>query len=426
MKKKIALILVCAILICSYFIVGLKKENLYLGENEYKTELIASGLENAEDFIFDKFNNIYVSKDSKVIKINKDNSKELVFEEKKIKIKDIAYLNDEIFYLYDDKLNSYNLSSKRHKLILDSIPSYGDYSDNKLLVKDEMVYLTVGASTNSGVVGKDNEWRESKKYDLSPEEITINKNNFNGTSAYAPYKVNLEEEYTVKGSDIGNASVIKINPVTKEKSLVASGVRNVEGIDFDSKGQIYMAVGGMEDRGDRPLYGDADYLYSLENEGWYGWPDYSGGDAVDSVRFRKEGKVKQKKIIKDQNKDTQAPLYQHDAVDVLGTMAIDKGGEIESKDSFFIYDKLKGSIFNIQKTGAKKAILELKNSEIEKIIVNGENIYALDRKNGYILKIFKKNNIGVTNKNVKILFLSLTVMITIGILLVLCLKRKSK
>ena len=74
MKKFFLLILVGGILVSSYCIVKLKMEGVSKEKNQYRTEFISSGLEGAEDFVFDELNNIYVSLENKVIKINNDNS----------------------------------------------------------------------------------------------------------------------------------------------------------------------------------------------------------------------------------------------------------------------------------------------------------------------------------------------------------------
>ncbi|MGL4451683.1 MAG: hypothetical protein ACRCTZ_10875 [Sarcina sp.] len=426
MKKFFGVLILFTILGCSYFIVYFKVGGMKLNQEEYKVELISKGLENGEDFTFDDDGNIYVSQKNKLVRINKDNSKEIVFEEKGINVMDIAYLNGEILYLYDDKLNSYNLKTKRHKLIIDSIPTGGDYSDNKILIKNKEIYLTIGAKTNSGVVGEDNNWKENGQYDLATEEIALNKIKFKGTGGYSPYKKILSDDYIIKESRIGNASIIKVNPETKEVNLIGDGIRNVEGIDFDSSGKIYITVGGIEDRGARPLYGDTDYIYELEKKAWYGWPDYSGGDPVNSVRFRKEGKEKQRFLIEKHDRIPKAPLYQHNEINALGAMTIDKLGEIGSKDSFFIYDKLKGSIINLKREGAQTTILNLEDADIEKLIIKDESLYILDKKNGFMLKVFDINNkIAITEK-IKVIGIAITVMITISLLLFLVIKRYCK
>ena len=35
----------------------------------------------------------------------------------------------------------------------------------------------------------------------------------------------------------------------------------------------------------RGIKNDRDYIYEINGDRWYGWPDYSGGDPITSPRF---------------------------------------------------------------------------------------------------------------------------------------------
>ncbi|MCS4474055.1 hypothetical protein JQ031_14670 [Clostridium botulinum] len=50
------------------------------------------------------------------------------------------------------------------------MPNVGDYNKSLILINDDYLYLTVGAATNSAVVGKDNKWLSSSPFfcDVSP------------------------------------------------------------------------------------------------------------------------------------------------------------------------------------------------------------------------------------------------------------------
>lgn len=85
-----------------------------------------------------------------------------------------------------------------------------------------------------------------------------------------------------KGSDNyrtfpGNASLIKLTLSNNNIETFAWGLRNINGMNVNSEGKIFAVVGGMEDRGLRPVKGDYDYIYEIQEGKWYGWPDYSGG-----------------------------------------------------------------------------------------------------------------------------------------------------
>lgn len=401
-------------------IIFFKNDNFKYCKSNYSYDLIAKGFENAEDFVFDENNNIYVSLDDKIIKINNDRTTEVLFQANGITIKDIAFLNDELFYLYDDKLNSFNLKENKHTLILDSIPNFGNMSDNKMIIKENSIYLAINAATNSGVVSSEDKWAiNSNLADLSPKELEVVGLKFDNekTGAFMPYGEISKAGDKITESIIGNASIIQIDPKTKEHKLIAYGIRNVEGLDFNDNGEIFATVGGIEEKGVRPLYGDSDYIYKItEEENWYGWPDYSGGDAINSSRFRKEGKVKQNFVLKNHpTKSPKAPLYQHSDISSLSVLAIDKNGVLEAKNSLFVYDKKQNKLINFCEKGAKKEIAEFQEATIEKILIKDNSIYMLDNKEGFLFKLYKtdnKNNIQ-TNKTLYLILISIITILSI-------------
>lgn len=424
MRKVFCIISSIILAVCmSFGIIFLKNDNFEYCTSDYSYDLIAKGFEGAKDFTFDKNNNIYVSKGNKLIKINSNRTKELVFQLNGINIKDIEYLDGELFYLYDDKLNSFNLNENKHSLILDCIPSFGEFNDNKMIVKENMIYLAINAATNSGVVSSDDKWAvNSNLSDLSPKELEVTGIKFDDekTGAFMPYGQTNDEGDKITESVIGNASIIKINPKTKEYKLIAYGIRNIEGIDFNDLGEIFATVGGIEEKGARPLYGDSDYIYKIdEDESWYGWPDYSGGDPVDSSRFRQEGKAKQNFVLQNHpTKTPKAPLYQHDNINSLASLTIDKNGALENKNSIFIYDKKQNKIINFYKEGGKKLIAKFGKGEIEELYIKDDAIYILDNKEGFVLKLFKESNFNNYKKDKTFYLISISIILIFLILLI--------
>ena len=361
---------------------------------EFEYEVISKNVKNAEDFIFTDDGEIIISKEDSLIRIDRFNNFENIFSDKTIKFGDLAYDGDELFYLYGNKLNSYNVEKEVHSILLDDIPSYGDYYDNKLLIKDNFLYLTVGAATNSGVVGSDNTWNNNEKSDIASYEFHLSGENFgtNETGPFMSYGKSSKKDQEIKEGYIGNASIIKLNLENKEFETIAHGVRNVEGIDFDNNGDLFISSGGMEARGYRPIHGDSDYLYKLVDGGFYGWPDYSGGDAIDSAKFKHEDYKTQEKILVDNSKYPLAPIYEHDSLSSLGTMAVDKSGDLKSVNSFFVFDKNDKSIFNLNINGEKTKFFDTLSENIEKLIINDKKLYVLDSDNGNLYSIFKSDN----------------------------------
>ncbi|MCS4466156.1 PQQ-dependent sugar dehydrogenase [Clostridium botulinum] len=172
----------------------------------------------------------------------------------------------------------------------------------------------------------------------------------------------------------------------------AWGIRNFKGIAFNSKGKILASVGGMEFRGERPVKGDRDYIYEINKGTWYGWPDYSGGDPINSPRFKGKGN-KPVGFVLDKHPSTNppAPLYQHKALNSLGTIAVDHTGDIFSKDSIIFYEKNEKALYSLDDLGIIKKEVEFEKANIQSIKIINENLIVLDNNKGYLYIINKGN-----------------------------------
>lgn len=381
-KKIIFLILICVISNVVFIFMG-KNTSAF---EEFEYEILSKNMKDATDFDINNNGEIFIAKKGKVIKIDKYGQEILIFEDESLKINQIAVNDNSLFYLYDDKLNSYNLLDNKHTKIIDNIPNYGVNWNNKLLLKDNNLYLSIGSATNSGIVEGNEEFSKNGKCDLASKEIVLSGENY-GIKNTGPFKVfgqSANENEVINENVIPNATLLKISKDTGEFKIVAHGIRNIEGFDFSSEGIIYFSAGGIEDKGIRPLAGDSDYLYELKENAFYGWPDYSGGDRVDSSRFRFEGKEKINPVTKISDVP-QRPFYQHDNVNSLGSITIDREGKIKNKDSIFVSDRINNTLFNIDKFGKKTFVLN--NVFLDKIKIHDDKILALETKTGNLISI---------------------------------------
>lgn len=364
--------------------------------NNYNYEILVKDLNNATDFEFDEDGNTYVAFEDKILKLKKDNSKEVIFASKNEKIGEVAIKENEMFFLLGDKLICKNLSDSKEKIILNNIPNYGDVTKNKIFIEGDYLYLTIDSATNSGVLSKDDLSKNPiNKGDISAIDLELKGINFgeSKTGAFSPYGTATQKGQLIKANEIGTSSIVKINLNDFNKETISMGIKNVKGIDFNSEGTIYATVGGIDENGARGIYGDVDYVYEINKEKtWYGWPDYSGGDPINSPRFRKEGKVKQEFIINKHPSTPPAPYYQNDNINSLEEMIIDKSGLFLDKDSMMIYDKSKNSIISLNKYGEKKDILSLSKGTIDDMKIYKDNFYFLDGDLGYLVKINNTDN----------------------------------
>ncbi len=98
---------------------------------------------------------------------------------------------------------------------MSNLPNMGDYNKSLILINDDYLYLTIGAATNSAVVGKDNKWFSSSPFfcDVSPFPLILNGKNFGkeGTGAFSTYGTKAVRGQRVAEHFPGNSSVIIYN-----------------------------------------------------------------------------------------------------------------------------------------------------------------------------------------------------------------------
>nr|WP_269144078.1 PQQ-dependent sugar dehydrogenase [Clostridium guangxiense] len=299
----------------------------------------------------------------------------------------------------------YDFQSKTLKELVTNIPNFGDYKKVIIKVYKDYIYASIGSATNSGIVGNDNKWTSINPYgfDITPNSITLRGINFgkDKTGAFVPYKTSNIRGQIIPNHFPGNSSVIIININTKAAETYAWGIRNICGMDFTSGGKIIASVGGMENRGLRPIKGDVDYIYSIEKGKWYGWPDYSGGDPVDSPKF----KNRTKRILdKVPNINPPAPLYEYDKLGSLGAVNVDSSGVLGLKDLIYAYDKKDSNIICINGNKMNKYIMFTNKSYVENFRIYKDGIYVLDSKEGCLLQFYKYHENALLIVDKKILY----------------------
>ncbi|WP_142414733.1 PQQ-dependent sugar dehydrogenase [Hathewaya massiliensis] len=398
-RSKIYLLL-ASLVIVIIGITGFLKLNFYsmdlkVEDDNLKAEEKFKGFEGAVDFTYDGKDTYFVAFKNKIQEFNEKGWSNTVLKNKDLNISSIEYNEGNLYFASNNKVYSYNLKNKRQEVILKEIPNYGDYKDSMLKIKGEYLFVTIGSATNSGVVGKDNKWVEDypHNHDITPKSITIRGENFGEekTGAFVPYKTqNIKGQILTRGFP-GNSSVIIYNLKTGGKETFAWGIRNIKGIDFSSEDKIFATVGGMENRGHRPVVGDVDYIFQIKKGLWYGWPDYSGGDPVTSPRFKGEKNTGISFLLdKHPSTNPPAPFVQHKKLNDLGVLAIDREEVLGEKDSIFFYEKKDNSICEVKKDKViSKKITLPQSSEVSSMKFCNGNLIILDSKNGIIYYVYK-------------------------------------
>ena len=420
MKKTIGFIVILVAMAFALFSLksSFKEYRVTVKDQLIKSQIMFKGLNNAVDFTKDNKENYYVAFKDRVQYIDKMGRAYNVFTNKKLSISSLDYNNGVLYYASATSIYSYNLISKETKEIIKGIPNYGDYNKSLVRINGKYLFVTIGAATNSGVVGLDNKWLSDypQNHDVSPKSITIKGINFGGkkTGAFVSYQTRNIKGQMITEHMIGNSSIIIYNLETGAQGNFAWGIRSMNGIDFNSEGKILVTVGGMEDRGQRPVKGDSDYIYQIKKNVWYGFPDYTGGDPISSPKF-KDLLNKSIPLILDQHPTTNppAPLYQHKAVGSLVGLAIDRKGILGDNDCIYFCEKNDNSIYSLNKTGAPKEKINFGASTYISSMKFYNNLMVLDSKNGYLISISKNVNKDISGLTQRLSYYLLAIVVTL-------------
>lgn len=423
------LVVLSAFLLLKYYSKDYVIKNVDIKGESLNYNVKYRGLKNAVDFTVDKQGNHYIAYQNRIQVIKKDGKSYDILKDGTLNICSIDYIDNKLYYFSGTKVFSYNLDNQKNSEIINNIPSYGDYKNSIIRIRGDYLYITIGAATNSGVVGEDNTWVKDNFYahDLTPKDITLKGLNFgtDKTGAFQSYKTKSIKGQIIPEHFPGNASVIIYNLKTGNSETLAWGIRNITGMDFNSDGKLISSIGGMEDRGSRPIKGDVDYIYEIKKGVWYGWPDYSGGDPVTSPKFKTNRGVPPQFILENHpTTNPPAPLYQHNTLGSIKSLAVDSNSILGQKNCIYFYDKLNNVIYGYAGTGAiKEAIKFNENTSISSMKFEEKTLTILDSKGGCLYTIEK----GMPNSGLKVgksLYIYLLATTVFGIFVLLKLQKE--
>ena len=101
----------------------------------------------------------------------------------------------------------------------------------------------------------------------------------------------------VNANEKDRATIIEFNPDGSGRRVYATGVRNAVGLAFHPKtGQLWASVNERDDLGDNLV---PDYITSIKDGGFYGWPYYYMGGTQDPRHAGKKPELKDKVITPD-------------------------------------------------------------------------------------------------------------------------------
>lgn len=347
-----------------YIGIGIIGFSLFKISNKYELKIIRNNLEckvafkgcsEARAIATDKNEGIFIAYKDYIKVIDNEGKEKQIYTEKGEDIEDIVYKDSKIYFITNDSIKRLSVINGISETLRVGIPKGGNKIRRKLLVKGDKIYLSIGAISNSGI-----------KEDGSLELIPIEKD------------------------ELGNGAIYEIDTRKNKMRLFATGIRGITGMDLNSKGELIGIFSGMKNEGNRPINRDKDYIYKIEKDISYGWPDYSGGDPINSPRFKGE-KLVEPLIEKPPLKIVKAPLFQSEYVDSLREMAIDRTGKILPEESILFWNRDEQKICSLSKYNILYDILQLnKDSEIEDIIQSEDGFYILDGGLGCIYELQPK------------------------------------
>ena len=189
--------------------------------------------------------------------------------------------------------------------ILTGLPSQGDHHNNRVVFgADGKIYFGQGTATNTGVVGRDNDWikKHPAVHDEPGEPVMLVGQSFATdnllalgkekayTGAFSPYGSPGYPDEIVKGFARASGSILRVNPDGTDLELMAWGLRNPFRLRFDKSNRLFATNHGMDVRGSRPVANSPDELWVIRPGIWYGWPDYTAGRPVTDPGFKPDGK----------------------------------------------------------------------------------------------------------------------------------------
>jgi glucose/arabinose dehydrogenase len=229
--------------------------------------------------------------------------------------------------------------------LVTGLPSLGDHHTDHMVIRDGQLYFGQGTATNSGIVGPDNRdfgWlaRRPDFHDIPCKDITLAGVNYVSknvltedaadeavTGAYSPYGTATSPGQVLRGRVPCNGAVMRVPLSGGKPELVAWGFRNPYGLALAPDGTIYVSDNAYDDRGSRPIWGTGDVLWRLEEDAWYGFPDFSAGIEMEG-KFKAPGKEPVKRLLQ------QYPGKPPRPVAIFGVHASANGLDFSESDAF--------------------------------------------------------------------------------------------
>jgi glucose/arabinose dehydrogenase len=286
----------------------------------YEAEVVVTDLTYPSTVALDEAGALYVAESgyvygdasapARIWKIGSDGSPTLFVEQGLAgPITDLLWHQGQLFVSHRGKVSIADVRGGLRDIVT-GLPSNGDHHNNQLAVgPDGMIYMGQGTATNSGIVGVDN-WamgwlkRFPKFHDtpartiklrnvdllsMNPMVLTVGeKAPMATTGPFQAFSENDKE--VVEGSTKANGTILRFKPDGSGLEVYAWGLRNPYGLAWIADRRLITAENGFDDRGSRPVDNAPDTLWEIQQDAWYGWPDFASGMPITDARFQPSDK----------------------------------------------------------------------------------------------------------------------------------------
>lgn len=285
----------------------------------YKIEVVARDLTYPTALTFDEAGQLYITEagysygevwtQPRLLRIEKDGRTNTIASgEKNGPWSGVSYYQDNFYVSEGGTLAGGRILkiSKDGRItnLVQNLPTMGDhFTTGPVIGTDGYIYFGQGTATNSGVVGPDNYkfgWlkRNPTFHDIPCQDITLTGQNFTThnpltdaqkdqvtTGAFSAFGTATTANQVIKGALPCSGAILRMPVSGGNLELVAWGFRNPFGLAFDANNKLYVSDNGYDVRGSRPVYGAGDYLWAIKPGTWYGWPDYAGGQPLNTPDY---------------------------------------------------------------------------------------------------------------------------------------------
>ena len=273
---------------------------------DYRVEVAATGLNNPSSVDFDGEGNIFIAEmgspdasaysQGRMLRVHEDGSIGIIADDFSGSLTALTYYEG-AFYVAEHAHSSHIFrvfEDGSRQILVDDLPGGGDHPTSDIVVAhSERFYFAQGVRTNSGVVGPDNAWLSDhpELADIPGTDITLSGRNFESddpfgggkavTGPFKPFGVACREGERIAGDIKCGGGIMRADPDGGDLGLFAWGFRRPFGLSVHADGRIFCTDNGMQPIGSRPISDGRGYIWQVIEHGWYGWPDYFGGEPVD-------------------------------------------------------------------------------------------------------------------------------------------------